>query len=470
MSENHFDDKLAESTTVPTLAPVAPLASLGDANTAVRTAVKTRPSLIHTAEADAATPANANGAATTPNASKRSLRRQAKRSDSKHPDSKTGKKQSKAAATSAAVAAAASSSGDEEPQEPWYKRDYGKQVKPEAILVFSRQLSSFMEAGISILEALEIVAEETASDEMRKVIDQLRNAIQRGASFADAVAAHPQVFPSYYRAMIVSAEYTGRLDAVLNQLATYLERDLEAKRDIKSALTYPCVVLFVAIAAMIVMSVFVLPKFAGLYRSLGAKLPLPTRLLLGFTDFMTSYWLFVIGGFGVFVLLMMSVLGGIKGKPRRDRLAMRLPVIGHLFHLISIERFCRVLSALAMAGVPLPEAIEVSADSTNNTIFQEKLVEVRMTLMRGGGLTVPMVETGLFPTAARQMIRVGERTGALGQQLSKAAGYYEREVAFHMKRATDLFQPLVIFFVGGIVGFVAVAQVSAMYSIFGQVK
>ncbi len=164
----------------------------------------------------------------------------------------------------------------------------GTTIKPAAILAFSRQLSSFLEAGIPVLNALQIIEEETDSAPMGAVIGDIRAAILRGSSFVDAVAAHPQVFPTYYTAMLISAEYTGRLDTVLAQLATYLERDITARRQIKSALTYPIVVLFVAVAAMIVMSVFVLPKFSGLYRSLGARLPLPTRMLLGFTDFVSN--------------------------------------------------------------------------------------------------------------------------------------------------------------------------------------
>ena len=355
-------------------------------------------------------------------------------------------------------------------QKPWYNRSYGKPVKPEAVMAFSRQLASFMEAGISILEALEIVAEETSSDEMRAVILEIRDTVRRGASFADAVGKHVKVFPAYYRAMVVSAEFTGRLDQVMNQLATYMERDIAAKRQIRSALTYPVMILIVAALAMVVMAVFVLPKFSGLYRSLGAKLPLPTRLLLGFTDFMGAYWPMVFGGIGMLLMLASMVIGGQRNKVRRDKMTMRLPVIGNLFHLISIERFCRVLSALATAGVPLPDAIQVSADCTNNSIFRSRMADVRETLTRGGGLSTPMVETGLFPIAARQMIRVGERTGSLGPQLSKAASYYEREVGFQMKRATDMFQPTIILLVGALVGFVAVAQVSAMYSIFGQVR
>ena len=346
----------------------------------------------------------------------------------------------------------------------------GKRVKSDVIMAFSRQLSSFLEAGIPVLDALEIVAQQTASPAMRIVINDIRSSIHRGTSFAAAVDAHPEVFPAFYRAMLTSAEYTGNLDSVLSQLSEYLERDIAAKRQVKSALTYPIVVLVVAFAAVIVMSVFVLPKFTGLYASLGAKLPLPTRMLIGFTNFMTSYWLLVLGVIALGLGAAFVVMGGKRGKSRRDVLTMKLPVIGNLFQLISLERFCRVLSSLSSAGVPLPVAIGLSADSTNNTLFQTNMLVVREALVRGGGLYEPMAETGLFPIAARQMIQVGERTGMLGNQLGKAASYYEREVKFNLKRATELFQPAVILLVAAVVGFIAIAQVSAMYSIFGQVK
>ncbi len=335
---------------------------------------------------------------------------------------------------------------------------------------FSRQLSSFLEAGIPLLDALEIVEQQAESPQMRAVVADIGSSIHRGTGFAEAVDAHADVFPSYYRAMLKSAEYTGDLDQVLDQLATYMERDIAARRQVKSALTYPVLVLVIAVAAMIVMSVFVLPKFSGLYRGLGARLPLPTRMLMGFTDFMATSWPKVVVAIVVVVGTLGVIIGGDRGKRRRDALAMKLPLVGNLYSLISLERFCRVLSSLSLAGVPLPAAIGLSADSTNNSIFQSRMVSVRETLVRGGGLYEPMVETGLFPIAARQMIQVGERTGMLGNQLSKAANYYEREVGFTMKKATDLFAPVVILFVGLIVGFVAVAQIAAMYSIFGQIK
>jgi type IV pilus assembly protein PilC len=383
----------------------------------------------------------------------------------------TARPSGRSAARSAARSKGAGTrTGAAEQPAPWWRREYGRSVEPEIVMGFSRQMASFVEAGISVLEALEIVGEEVGDPAMRKVVERMHATIQRGGSFSEAVGEHTSVFPPYYRAMVRSAEFTGRLDEVLDQLAVYIDRDLTARRQVKSALTYPTVVLVVTMVAMGVMSVFVLPKFAGMYSSLGAELPLPTRLLLGWTDFFTGNLPFIALGVLLVLAAAFAAIGGTHGKQRRDRMLMKLPVVGHLFHIISLERFCRVLAALAKAGVPLPDAIEMSAASTNNTVFVARMVDVRETLVRGGGLSTPIAETELFPTAARQMIRVGEKTGSLSAQLSKAANYYEREVGYGLQQATELFQPAVIMFVGGLVGFVAVAQVSAMYSIFSQVQ
>ena len=350
------------------------------------------------------------------------------------------------------------------------KRATRRDVKLPEVMEFSRQMASFLEAGIPIMDALETVASQVGTPAMAAVVEDLLEAVRRGGSFTEAVNAHPKVFPAYYRAIVRSADFTGRLDLVLGQLTMYLERDLNARRQIRSALTYPILVLCVAAVALVAMTVFVLPKFAGLYRTLGARLPVPTRMLLAFTDFVTNDWWLIIAVGAVGFFVGTAVLGGDKNKPRRDRLILKVPVIGGLSRLIAIERFARVLAALAGAGVPLPDGIRVAGESTQNTVFMNAVDQVRETLVRGGGLSQPMEESGVFPLPALQMVRVGERTGQLAQQLGKAAAYYEREVTFRLKKATDLFQPVVIFGVGLVVGFVAVAQVSAMYSIFSQVK
>jgi type IV pilus assembly protein PilC len=354
---------------------------------------------------------------------------------------------------------------------PWYKRDFyvGRSVKLEEVLNFSRQLSAFLRAGVPILDSLGVVAEENASKKMQEVITDLQRRLRAGSSFGDAIAQHPKVFPGYYIAVVRAAELTGALDDALERLSEYLEREVTARKELKSALTYPSIVFVLAIAAMIVMAVYVLPKFRSLYTSLHAHLPLPTRMLLGFTNVMTNWWWLILAILVVAVGIAFAVLGGAQGKMRRDTTLLRLPAIGNLMSLIAVERFCRVLATLVQAGVPLPDAVQVSADSTNNSVFQTKLSHVREAMMRGEGLSRPINAAGIFPPAARQMIRVGESTGSLDTQLHNSAMFYERELTYELKRVTDMFEPAILLVVGGAVAFVAIAQISAMYSIYHQV-
>ena len=359
----------------------------------------------------------------------------------------------------------------EEAKTPWYKAEFfvTRPVKLEEIMNLSRQVSSFLRAGIPILDSLAVVGEENASKKMQEVIADVQLRLRSGSSFGDAIAQHPKIFPGYYVAVVRAAELTGRLDTALEQLAEYLEREVSARKQLKSALTYPSIVFVLAIGAMIVMAVYVLPKFRDLYTSLNAKLPLPTRMLLGFTNFMTNWWWLILVVLGVVVATGYGIVGGKHGKPRRDATLLRLPAIGKVMSLVAVERFCRVLATLVQSGVPLPDAVQVSADSTNNTVFQTKLADVRDAMMRGEGLARPIQATGIFPPAARQMIRVGESTGSLDAQLHSAAVFYERELTYELKRVTDMFEPAILLIVGAAVAFVAIAQISAMYSIYHQV-
>lgn len=355
---------------------------------------------------------------------------------------------------------------------PFWKKGptFGRIVKSEEVMNFSRQAASFITAGVPILDALAIVAEECGSKQMVNVLNDLQRRLRAGSSFGDAIAQHANVFPGYYIAVIRAAELTGNLDEAFDQLADDMQRDIAAKRQVKSALTYPIIVMGLAIVAVIVMASYVLPKFKGFYGSLGATLPLPTRMLLGFTDFMRDWWPVILITIGVVLFTTLVVFGGKRGKKRRDAALLKIPGLGPVLRIAALERFCRVLAALVHAGVALPDAIQVSADSTNHTMFQEKLADVREAMMRGEGLARPIAASGIFPAAARQMIRVGESTGSLDQQLKNAAHFYARELEYRLKKLTDSFEPAIVIFVGLIVGFVALAQISAMYSVYSQVK
>jgi len=361
---------------------------------------------------------------------------------------------------------------DEPEKKPWYKQDYyiGRAVKAEELMNFSRQAAAFLRAGVPILDSLAVAGEEGASRKMQEVLVDLQRRLRSGSSFGDAIAQHPKVFPGYFVAVVRAAELSGRLDEALDQLSDYLEQEVATTKEVKNAMTYPVIVLALAGVAIIILSVFVLPKFKEFYSSLGAHLPLPTRMLVSFTSFVTNWWWLLVVVAVVMLGIAFALIGGSHGKARRDTLALKLPVLGRIVHLICVERFCRVLATLVHTGVPLPDAVQVAADSTNNTVFDEKLSIAREAMMRGEGLARPIQASGIFPPAARQMIRVGESTGSLDIQLDNAANFYARELRFRIKRATDMIEPAIILAVAGVVAFIAIAQISAMYSIYHQVK
>jgi len=345
-----------------------------------------------------------------------------------------------------------------------------KKVPRKDLMHFSRQLGAFLKAGVPILEAVETIKAEMTNKVFKTALDDIAENVKAGASFAGAAKSHTEVFPPVYLGMLESAELTGNLDQVLDQLSDYLDRELEARRKVKSALMYPLIVAGMSVATVAIMAVFVLPKFKTFFDSLNAKLPLPTRMLLATTGFMTHFWfIFPVIALMLLALVILSI-STEKGKAVRNRLVLRLPVIGDLVTHAILERFCRVLASMTHAGVPIPEALAVGTDGTNNVVWKEKLSDARQAMMRGEGLAGPIAETGLFPAAARQMFRVGEDTGTLDVQLETAANYFERELDYKVTRFTNMFEPAVILFMGLVVGFVAIALVSAMYGIFRQVQ
>ncbi len=345
-----------------------------------------------------------------------------------------------------------------------------KMVPRKDIMHFSRQLSVFVRAGVPIMEALEVIAVETTDKLLQRCLYDMIERLQSGDTFASAAAAHPEAFPNYYIGILSSAELTGNLDTVLDQLADYLDRDIEARSKITSALVYPAVVAVMAVVVVIVLATFVMPKFVVFFKSFNAKLPLPTRMLLSVSNFFSHWW------WAILTVIVLAIVGIIamrrsrSGKARIDSFILKLPILGDLVRTAIIERICRILSSMLKAGVSLPEAMRVTAESANNSVYSGGIATVREEMIEGQGLAAPLARTGLFPGAARQMFRVGEETGTLDAQLATAAAFYDRELDVKLKRFTSLFEPLVIIFMGVVVGFVAIALVSAMYGIYKQVK
>lgn len=341
-----------------------------------------------------------------------------------------------------------------------------RRIKGPELMLFSRQLGAFVRSGIPVLTALEALLDEYQKGLLHQVLIDAADALRNGSSFADAIALHSSAFPPYYVPMLRAAELTGALDQVLGQLSQYVERDLEARRVIKSALTYPAVILVMSLATVAVLVTFVLPKFATFFKSFGAKLPLPARILVGTANFVSQTWLYMLVALGVLLAGAVIFFRSPGGRVFRDRMFLRLPMIGEIVRLAVIERFCRVFGAMIRAGVPLPDAMRAAGDSARNIVFERALVNAREEMLRGSGIAGPIRRCGLFPRAAVQMMQVGEDTGSLDHQLETAGEFYEGELGHKVKQLTTLFEPAIIVFMGLVVGFVAIALISAMYGIF----
>lgn len=345
-----------------------------------------------------------------------------------------------------------------------------KKVKKKELMHFTRQLAVFVKAGISLTEALETIGDETTDVALQRTITEMVEELRNGGTLAGAASKHPEAFPPYYIGILGSAELTGKLDDTLESLSEYLQRELDTRSKVVSALSYPGVVMVLAVFTVAVLAGYVLPQFKPLFEEMDADLPPVTRALLFVADLFTIYWYAPASFFGSIVGFIVWMWKTEKGGRVKDRLLLKLPAVKGIIEYAILERFCRILSTMIRAGVPLPDAMKTTTEATANTVFRERLEIAQVEMLEGGGFYKPLVKTELFPGAARQMFKVGEETGTLDRQLEVASIYFDRELEGRIKRFTTAFEPIMIIGVGAMVGFVAVALVQAMYGILDNMK
>jgi type IV pilus assembly protein PilC len=345
----------------------------------------------------------------------------------------------------------------------------GPRIKREAVMHLSRQIAAFLRAGLPILEAVHTIGAENENSSVRRMMHEIEDGLRSGERFSECLDKFPKVFPPFYRGIVRSAELTGELDTVLARLSGYIERDLEARRKLKSAMMYPLIVSAMSMVTVLILAIYVLPKFEDFFADLDAELPLPTRILMGITGFLGDWWWAIGGGIVALVVLFIAITRTRGGKYARDALLLKVPVLGETIQYALVERFCRVLASMVSAGVSLTEGLAVTTEAMRNRVYMQRLGEVSEQMLEGQGIASPLARTGIFPGTATQMLRVGEDTGSLDTQLEVTAEYYETELDYKIAKLTALFEPIVIVAMGLIVGFVAVALVSAMYGIFRQV-
>ena len=345
-----------------------------------------------------------------------------------------------------------------------------EKVKKKELMQFTRQLAVFVKAGIPLTEALEIIGDETTDVALQRTLSSMVEDLRNGGTLSGAAAKHPEAFPNYYIGILGSAELTGKLDETMENLAGYLERELETRSKVVSALSYPGVVMVLAVFTVAVLAGYVLPQFKPLFKELNADLPFATRMLLFIAALFTTMWYIPFTITAIFVGFFIFLTKTPKGHLVKDRLVLKIPVVNGIVEYAILERFCRILGAMVKAGVPLPDAMKTTTESVNNSVFKDRLVEAQAEMLEGGGLAKPLARTQLFPGASRQMFKVGEETGTLDQQLQVASLYFDRELESRIKKFTTMFEPLMIVGVGLVVGFVAVALVQAMYGVLGSMK
>ncbi len=343
-------------------------------------------------------------------------------------------------------------------------------VKPAEIVMFSRQLALLLESGTDIVTSLDLLQNQISNQTLRNIVAEVASDIRGGSSMSIAMSKHPQAFSQIYHRAIAAGEQGGNLEVVLRQMADYIEKGVVTQKQIKSALTYPAIVVVVAILVVAILVTRVFPTFAGLYSQFGVELPLATRILIAITNWTNQYGLFLLLGIVIAVAAIYIYIRTPDGKYRWDTLMLRMPVFGRIIHLSELSRCCRTMAMLVKIGLPLPEVMAMAIHTSNNKFVVDNLTGVQQDLIRGQGLSQPMARRQFFLPLMTQMVKVGEETGNLETSLTTVANDFEVESADKTKAAVGLIQPIVTIFIGLVIGFVVLAMFSALYSLYGQLQ
>ena len=347
---------------------------------------------------------------------------------------------------------------------------FQKKVSSKDIVFFTRQLSTMIDAGLPLVQGLEILASQQENKTFKKILMDTKSDIESGSTFADALKKHPKQFDRLFCNMIAAGEMGGILDEVLKRLADYMEKALRLKRKVKGALTYPIIVLAISALVIGVILIFVIPVFEQMFADFGGSLPVPTQMVVNLSNFVKSYSLLMIGVLVVMVFLFKKYYKTEKGKRVVDRLILKSPVFGSLLKKVAVAKLTRTLGTLIDSGVPILETLNVAAGTAGNKVVEEAVYNVRSSISEGRTIAQPLAESGIFPAMVVQMVSVGETTGALDQMLNKIADFYDEEVETAVDALTSMIEPFMIVFLGGTVGSIIVAMYLPIFKMAGVVS
>lgn len=343
-------------------------------------------------------------------------------------------------------------------------------IKKVHISRFTRQFSTMIGAGLPMVQCLEILSQQMESAELRRVIGDIKESVQAGTTLSEALARHKKVFDDLYVNMVDAGEIGGALDVILTRLATYREKADALVRKVKGALIYPAVVMTVAIGVTFIMLTYIVPVFAKMFSGLGAELPAPTQFILSLSAFLRSNILT-----GVVLLILLIIAYKFysktdKGRLNIDRLKLRIPLIGDLIRKSAISRFSRTLGTLISSGVPILEALDITARTSGNRVIHDAIKRSVLSIAEGETITEPLKQCGVFPPMVTQMISVGEKTGGLDEMLSKIADFYDDEVDAAVAALTSVIEPIIIVFMGVVIGGILIAMYLPMFDIIGKIQ
>jgi len=346
---------------------------------------------------------------------------------------------------------------------------WGGRVPPQMVAIFTRQFSVMIDAGLPLVQCLEILASQQENKTMKRALIQIRQDVESGSNLADSMRKHPKIFNDLFTNMVAAGEAGGILDTILQRLAQYIEKSVKLNSQVKAAMIYPVAVISIACIVVMVILWKVIPVFAALFKGLGAELPMPTVIVIHLSNFIADFWWLIGLVIGGTIFFLRRYHETYKGKRVIDGFLLKMPILGLLLRKIAVARFCRTLSTLTSSGVPILDGLQITARTAGNSIIEDAIMATRKSVEEGKTISEPLSDTNVFPSMVVQMIAVGEQTGALDTMLSKIADFYEDEVDTAVAGLMKLLEPVLIAFLGVAIGGIVIAMYMPMFSLIGQI-
>lgn len=346
---------------------------------------------------------------------------------------------------------------------------FGGGVPPQLIAIFTRQFSVMIDAGLPLVQCLEILASQQENKSFKRALIQIRQDVESGSNLADSMRKHPKIFDDLYTNMVAAGEAGGILDTILQRLAQYIEKSVKLNSQVKSAMIYPVAVISIAVIVVTIILWKVIPVFAALFKGLGAELPMPTLIVIWLSNFIADFWWLIGAVIGGTVFSLRRYHETYKGKRVLDGIILKAPILGMLMRKIAVARFCRTLSTLTSSGVPILDGLQITARTAGNSVIEDAIMATRKSVEEGKTISEPLADTEVFPSMVVQMIAVGEQTGALDTMLSKIADFYEDEVDNAVAGLMKLLEPVLIAFLGVAIGGIVIAMYMPMFTLIGQI-